>query len=158
MMKQEQQVCCLELAIKLKALGVKQDSQWWWADTRKSWKPCNYINGHEFVPFENNNGAGEIELVYGYEEAVRASSGYNESIPIAAFSGGELGEKLPFDIGTTKVGEDDWYCFQYDSEDGDTIWHELDENFSPEGFNAVTEADSRAKMFIYLFENKLITL
>lgn len=160
------QICGLEHSIRLQQLGVAVDSILWWADTRKGWKAFNCQpakHPHDisiFIAFENDSGAGEIELIYGYDDAVRAINGNNDSKPLPAYTVAELGEILPLDIITTKVlgNECRWLCSQQDSEDGDTIWHEIDPDFSPEGFYADTEANARAKMLIYLLEQDLITI
>ena len=103
-MKLENQVCSLELSKKLKELGVKQESLWWWA----------------------NENLFEKEKV-------------NTTLCSSAFIAAELGEILPdthFNFYKVSIG----YRF--------TI-----ENREPvERF----EANARAKMLIWLIENKKI--
>ena len=123
-MKLEDQVVSLELAKKLRDLGVKQESYFWW-----------YEHGEP-------EWEGEIETFVG-RQIEKASPLF------AAFTTGELGEMLPTNFKSEKVdlghgGKLHWTCWSgdygnpYERED--------------------TEADARAKMLIYLLENKLITL
>ena len=128
-MQLEKQVCSLELAKRLKELGVKQGSLFWWVTT----KPTD-------VAPTTIEWKGDIELI-------------NEKVSLtyitektSAFTVAELSEELPDGYATflTKVrGKLEWMC-----QDGA---EEL-EQF------ADTEADARAKMLIYLIENELVTL
>jgi hypothetical protein len=114
-MKLDEQVCSLELAKKLKELGVKQDSLFWW------------VNGH-----------GRFEL---YDHPTDDES-------ISGFTVAELGAMLPkaFISWTDKVvGNECWLC--------DDRYVSMTTNYTM----ASTEADARAKMLIYLFENKQLT-
>jgi hypothetical protein len=68
---------------------------------------------------------------------------------------------LPPDTPCYKAVGGKYCCFQYDSEDGDTYWHELYEEkglgeYSPEMFYADTEVEAKAEMWLYLKENNLI--
>ena len=69
-MKLEQQVCSLELAKKLKELGVKQESLWWW-------KPFLNAKSEEVKWIISNN-----------------TSSFGK--PISAFTVAELGEMLVY--------------------------------------------------------------
>lgn len=124
-MKLEQQVCSLELAKKLKELGVKQESLFYWYSLINSWRIDNKKS--------------------------------NES-DISAFTVAELGEMLPSQIkymgyvyefvmtkNWTKKG---WYA----------NYEKLENKVRGMIEGVDTEADARAKMLIYLLENKLITL
>lgn len=124
------QVCNLELAKKLKELGVKQESLWYWDfSDYKVYKEIGLINKYD-MEITNNH--------------------------ISAFTCAELGEMLPDEIWTgnqyfiTTYKRNDTYYVSYRYEDdidsGILIITE-----------AKTEADARAKMLIYLLENKLIT-
>jgi hypothetical protein len=59
----------------------------------------------------------------------------------------ELGEMLPWEYSTSSRREKGWYICGERSESGYGISQQ-----------AITEADARAKMLIYLVENKLVTL
>ncbi len=117
-MEIENQVCNLELAKKLKELGFKQDSLWWWDKEKNGLLPHGYF------------GLTVKE---------------NPKRYISAFTVTELGEMLPMGYASWHkyYDKDDWVC-----ESGDENHHQL----------AKTEADCRAKMLIYLIENKKIEI
>lgn len=128
----ENQVVSLELAKKLKKLGVKQESLFWWNELFEM-SVTKYI------------------LNYGRFNRVEAFS---------AFTVAELGEMLPafikhdkrhFKLYVAKNENDEWFI-EYQG------WtSQLLENYELlVQRNAATEADARAKMLIYLLENKLI--
>lgn len=108
-MKLEEQVVSLELAKKLKELGVKQESYWYHA----------------------TSFTGEMRLYHDTEHK-------DDNRAISAFSVAELGEMLPDDVAEYK-------------ESGS--WNVLSEKHI-KGYSG-NEADARAKMLIYLIENKL---
>lgn len=124
-MELEQQVVSLEVAKKLKELGVKQESYFSW-DLRDNtlWRTDSF---------------GKFEL------------------QVCTFTVAELGEILPDAIASWKYtdaddDEDDidiWTCIKYLKHEHSKYEHLV---------NAPTEADCRAKMLIYLLENKLIKL
>lgn len=126
-MKLEEQVCSLELAKQLKTLGVKQESAWYWcADESGSWLRSGVIH--------------QATLVTGTEPEV------------AAFTVAELGEMLPVGFWTLKKS--------VSNEVGDS-WGQLCNWLTHKSklLNSLegnTEADARAKMIIYLLENKII--
>jgi hypothetical protein len=125
----EQQVCSLELATRLRDLGVKQESYFWWYP---------YPGKGDVIvpdPWKKQNGG----LVY-----------------TSAFTVAELGEMLPYRVEQrwltmsrcAPIEKNRWiigYC-KNKIEDVKFVQQEA------------TEADARAKMLIYLLENKLITL
>lgn len=124
-MKLENQVVSLELAKKLKELGVKQESQFMW------WKGAGegYLRPTDWSQFNM-----EPKPMYSTADLRERFS---------AFTVAELGEMLSTtennnQIRDTKVFTQ-WGC---DYETHRTL--------------APTEADVRAKMLIYLLENKLI--
>src|SRR3990167_3436279 len=113
----EQQVTSLELSKKLKELGVKQESLFYWYQAG---------NGHIFVAYRDDSFTKGIA---------------------SAFTASELGEMLPR------------YCevtFKNRAEDRKKIRWNCDGNFNET--EEATEADARAKMLIYLIENKLLNL
>ena len=128
-MKLEDQVVSLGLARKLKKLGVKQESLWYW------WK----------------SKIGKFYLTL--EHAI--PQGYNS---YSAFTTSELGKLLPASLLINNLecslklwcndSGDYWYC-------GYGINGVLEINGSRA--NADTEANARAKMLIYLLEQELKT-
>ena len=115
-MKLEEQVVSLELAKKLKELGVKQESLFYLHQ--------DGIGVPHFHPTEGD---------------------CNWSDCVSAFTVAELGDMLPENTNTFKepVGKREWVCTR--NEPGVML-----------SFHANTEADVRAKMLVYLIENKLI--
>jgi hypothetical protein len=115
-MKLENQVCRFELAKKLKALGVKQESLWWWV-------PCLEGTSTEAYHF-----TGEHYFTGEYKIASDLMSTYlrtktNKS-DYSAFTVAELGEMLPEK--------------RYDDDMWKQIW-EWEEK-------GLTEANARAKV------------
>ncbi len=132
-MKLEDQVCSLELAKKLKELGVKQGSAFWWLEYHDGWK---------LQTTEMN-----------------APKGNPHWLP--AFAVAELGEMLPwqlivgahrYELDLFKNGEvPAHWSVGYTTKD--------EEIYSVLGMNyqfSETEADARANMLIYLLENSLV--
>jgi hypothetical protein len=115
-MELEKQVVSLELAKRLKELGVKQESQFFW-----SYNDTGFAV--EYRAFVKNRNGAELECY-------------------SAFTVAELGEMLPVGY-YSRHGANGYSCGT---------------NKSPQHFTtkADTEADARAKMLVYLLENKLI--
>lgn len=124
----EQQVCSLELAKRLKELGVKQESYFNWCTNgwMSSDPKCKWIIVQR-QEFQN---------------------GY------AAFTVAELGEMLPYRV-VAPSGQP--YFPSYTTKNGDGKWLVSYHQLLP-SIIADTEADARAKMLIYLIENKLVTV
>ena len=118
-MKLEEQVCSLELAKKLKSLGVKQESLFWYTYAPKDKQDGEWI--HVLTSKRNNM----------LEET------------ISAFTVAELGQRLI--IGTNTMWDGQRHKVTFGDEHN--AW----------SVREATEADARAKMLIYLLENKLIT-
>ena len=129
-MKLEQQVCSLELAKKLKELGVKQDSLFWW-----NFMNNGYVKGHqshrmEWRLYERKNGLESV----------------------SAFTVAELGESLPGTFVSSriqsKLRNDYWLCesINFGQRKFDLV----------PVLEAETEADARANMRIYLIEQGLV--
>lgn len=119
----EKHVTSLELSKKLKELGVKQESEFYWSKEGSVFNPIN--------------------------------PKYNMHVLCSAFLASELGEILPenfgdgeylYDIHFAKVLKK-WYATGHDT----TKKHYIH-------FTADTDANARAKMLIYLIEQKLFTL
>lgn len=145
-MELEDQVVSLELSKKLKELGVKQESLWsWWITTDRDDTPTLNRSSSKNCPI-----CGHPRAPYFAE--------------VAAFTVAELGEMLPQEIlvpnkhykarrhllrfGRYSVGPGllPWYIRYVFSK----VTH-----FEQRG---ETEANVRAKMLIYLIENKLISI
>jgi hypothetical protein len=128
-MKLKNQVCSLELARKLKELGVKQESYFWWTfrkATTKSKEPKWMLV----------DGSGTGSEYY------------------SAFTVAEMGERLPIIDGYSPVCSKHpakWQCGYLDNEQRADHMTVLLGKF----FEADTEADARAKTLCYLLENKL---
>lgn len=126
----ENQVVSLELAKKLKELGFKQESLFWWQKFSLSNKPKVFL--------------GQCETLNGLKE-----------YSISAYTVAELGEMLPRSISDKgrcyflrskpEFENNGWAC-QYTTSTGLTLHFE----------EAPIEADARAKMLIYLKENNLL--
>jgi hypothetical protein len=130
-MELKDQVCTIEQAIRLKELGVKQESIWsWYVTTDRDDTPSLNRSGYH-CPM-----CGHPRAPYFAE--------------VAAYTVSELGLMLPNAFNTMQVTSDDgrgniWRG--YDDEDKDCP---MDKEY-------VTEAEARATMLIYLLENYLIT-
>lgn len=153
-MNLENQVTNLELSKKLKELGVKQESLFYWI---KGIEIAEYPEGEDsyeswFQPFEglvtqerakvaiNIKDSGDWE-----EEDIKDVDYYS------AFTVAELGEMLPSGIWFERTKEDNRFrCGQ--TKYLGTV--ELDKSIQ----FGDSEADARAKMLIYLLENHLIKL
>ena len=125
----EQQVCSFELAKKLKELGVKQESLFYWHETARL------------------DGVHVLNQKYS-----------DDKFCFSAFSVAELGEMLPECYFTQHRLNAEWECYQNFTkiiEGTKPLQKEYPENHV--SMFASTEADARAKMLIYLIENNLIT-
>ena len=178
-MKLEEQVVSLELAKRLKELGVKQDDSLF-----------QYVNTEQ----------GGVPWFLGHSQSLRQFDSF-----IAAFTVAEIGEMLPQRIKAEEINhaypipqvknetDEEWealetareklrdafnalewdyddqfddgmpYDIKLDFQDGKNIryWQETDDwecNYSVIEISGDSEADARAKMLIYLIENKLVTL
>lgn len=128
-MELQKQVCSLELARKLKKLGVKKESFWSWVESPS---------------VEELFTVARID-----QESYRGNF-------FRAYSVAELGEMLPsykiaYQIKDVQRKDEDevknqWVAIYLEDETHATF--EYDD----------TEANARAKMLIYLIENKLIDL
>lgn len=135
-MELEQQVVSLELSKKLKELGVPQDSLFYW------WATDIEIDGLTWWEV----GAKEPKR----GKAVRR---LEDRQPVSAFSVAELGEMLPNKIGDgywiiTGKDKDGWFCAYNKPQGGKANYIHL--------VSEETEADARAKMLIWLVENRYL--
>jgi hypothetical protein len=125
----ESQVCSLELAKKLKELGVKQESYFYWA----------------------------IDLMGGAETEVKTAAGATPTDVYSwdfasAFTVAELGEMLKetkFESSAQRNGK--WVVHV-----NTTVFPMYTQDNIANNQLADTEADARAKMLAYLLENHLI--
>lgn len=130
-MKLSNQVVSLSLAQKLKQLGVKQESYFWWVRDMFEDK----------YNLENWRGQYAEDMV-------------NKDTYVSAYSVAELGEMLPGNDGKcyyqTQKGlmGNRWFCIRKRMSDDEQLVE----------FEEKNEADARASMLIYLLENSLINL
>lgn len=137
-MKLEDQVTSLELSKKLKELGVKQKSLFFYAKSPE--------NKFRLYPlFFDPETSEEVKINEKEKE-------------YSAFTASELGELLPYQI------DGAWLWLQKDPpiQGGWAIVYsknvEFDNPLCIERGDGDTEVNVRAKMLIYLLENSLITL
>ena len=128
----EQQVCSLELAKKLKKLGVKQESLFWYTHAPKNRQDGEWIH----------------VLTYGRNNM------RDETIP--AFTVAELGEMLPMEIKNRNGKYDECYF-----ETSRIVFKKWTVAYYKKSTARAfqmgdTEANARAKTLIYLIENGLL--
>lgn len=135
-MKLENQVVRLELAKKLKELGVKQESYFYWEKS-----PFAYDK--KFVIRDNNFCLNPIK--------VRDPKDQNKYPRYSAFTVAELGEMLPNQSLEMSVK-----CYKGNNVYWAEYWKYDRQIYLVGGED--NEADARAKMLIYLIGNNLITV
>jgi hypothetical protein len=141
-MKLSDQVCSLELAKKLKEMGIKQESLFVWEYYDEN---CYAI---KYFPYSINNKMTDIKI-YGIEL-------------YSAFTSSELGEmlpdtipydkhyKLPSKLDICKSHDNRWFVsYSYSSD-----------FYLPPVIASIDdkEADALAKVLIYLIENNLLDI
>lgn len=136
----EKQICGIELAKKLRELGVKQESIFWHWATDVEEDGLTWWTVSEKEP-RRGKKVRELSTPRHYRGKV------------SAFTIAELGEMLPgaFQSGKrpyegASPKEHLYECWPYEPVHGKNIPTQT----------ALTEADARAKMLIYLIENKLV--
>lgn len=141
MLNLEQQVCSIELANKLKELGVKQESLFYWV--------CINFEAFSISTEEEFSTINENKLISGGCECCTCDDYIKEKY--SAFTVAELGELLPYNCISIKIDrksykdkKDFYYCYL----------KEL--GISNETQFDYKESDARAKMLIYLIENGYI--
>lgn len=145
----ESQVCSLELVKKLKELGVKQESLFYYIE-------LPYLMNFNQETKEHTVLETTIELRFRRDIHFAREEIINH---YSAFTVAELGEMLP-DNFTTWVENEKLYR--------DHFFHEIkvkneylieysvnDKPHLSQSFKDINEADARAKMLIYLIENNL---
>ena len=146
-MKLENRVCSLESGKKLKELGIKQDSYLYWV----GWYGYSTETINMTFSVKSNSEIKQIERDYHIEKIC------------SAFTVAELGEMLPRGfysikyVGAPEYIKDKNNKIQWTGGYLNHHWmcgkiYETNEYEQ----SANTEADARAKMLIYLIENKII--
>lgn len=133
----EQKVTSLKISKKLKELGVKQEFE------HGDWAYCGCCNELNLLHDDNDEGnfVGE-DYRHRFDEVKEW---------VRAFTVAELGEMLSETVYN-------WQSTKYDHGEKNGIWFITDYSDELPVQEAKTEADARAKMLIYLLENKLINL
>lgn len=162
----EQQVCSLELATKLKQLGIQQKSLFYWVvgleisvfpeDDEDSYESWFDEEAEEICTSDRAKTAIEIKDSGDWEDERAKSVDY-----YSAFTVAELGEILPARIRNEKTGNLDFLRMHK----GDDSRQDVRDNFTAEyhttfepplcRITADSEANCRAKMLIYLIEHNL---
>jgi len=148
-MKLEDLVCSQEPSLRLKELGVKQESLWWW----------------EVMPDGNGILLSEIDCLkqkINVESAKQATDKYNQvygnqTIFCSAFTVAELGELLPEEIMYQSSSNHlKLYEYRLSGSWGVDYGDRIDATVYR--FFDKKHADARAKMLIYLIEKGLIKI
>lgn len=146
----EKQVCSLELAKRLKELGVPQvTSLFTWVKSLEEDEDCK---GDYKVIILGNAGFKN------YYAAGRDNKEIGEMF--AAFTVAELGKILPLTInkvGLPITGMPWRLCCERYPDSQDWVCSYRSGKLTTSDQWSLSEADARAKMIIYLLENKLIT-
>ena len=136
-MKLEDQVVSLDLAKRLKELGVKQESLFYWKT--------------DATGVNKNSSIGFTELIYKFSPF----NPQNLWERFSAFTVAELGEMLPVKFDTIKRTDLQYWVIENTEDDcescGEPRMRFFDKTI------AATESDARAKMLCYLLENKPIS-
>ena len=138
-MKPEEKVSSLELSKKLKELGVKQESSFYWIENKES---KNVLLAFKtLIGFYTGEGSGFAD------SRIESCNIYS------AFTVSELGEILPMEIKrnyyfeTTRMAFANWLCGYY--KDHKKYYYQV---------LGKTESDARANMLRFLIENNLIKI
>jgi len=137
----KKEVVSLDLAKRLQELNVKNDSLFNWVVLDKN-HPLYEVH-YKTRQQDDLEKLLAGSIIYGRDPYEKSCG---EFIHYPAYTVAELGELLPAKYSMSwKISKPLWYCAEdvYD----DSI-----------SFMAVTEADARAKMLIYLIENNLLKL
>jgi hypothetical protein len=134
-MKLENQVCSLDLSKKLKELGVVQESAFYWCIGGAGEA---HLLGCGLEHYERNGKYGDY---YKAED-------YLDEFKFAAFTVAELGVALPLYIKHSRSDDGTWFS----TATVDSLGFRANSGYDD------TEANARAKMLVYLIENKIITV
>ena len=157
MMTLEQQVVSLDLARKLKELGVKQESAFYWEKQYSGSREGKYdLACYKYwgcYECDTEDGRCSCDL----REIAKTTkydgqSGFDETDAYAAFTVAELGEMLPQAFKVWRDGSIEnpmWKCSQftddYNSANINGLWS-----------HGNTMAEALAKMLIYLIEKGIV--
>lgn len=164
MIQLEKQTCTIEQALKLKELGVKQESLFYWqyGELRYGQIESAFCDDKIMrcsVCYDDLNISGtEIYCQCSKWTATEPMDPWKwggfangKLIPYSAFTCAELGVMLPLHQFTYPQSGGTFTCCDYTVEDG----------IIPSGVTPTcykTEAEARAAMLIHLLESKLITV
>lgn len=129
-MKIENQVVSLDIAKRLKELGVPQESYFHWS----------------FIDFTQQE-TSEWQICIGRQD-INCFSAYTVA---------ELGELLPF-LFKKDDKSFAWNVYPTENKKWESWFEDASYSLVGSKFHADTEANARGLMLIYLLENKLITL
>lgn len=133
-MNNTKHVTSLEISKKLKELGVKQDSEFFWTNVLVNLGEDGILEAEEYVL----TNSGEIQIL-------KNNFGYKGIDIYSAFLSSELGDMLPNNIINYSKDGNQWCCIL-----GKPMPEHTYATF------ADTESDARGKMLIYLIENNLL--
>ena len=162
----DKQVISLELAKKLKELGVKQESVWWWEH--------HIFNGREHRKPDSIILRLEKDTETCDGKRVEFKTDVYQKTYYSAFTVAELGEMLPKTVEKGKllfhlkiyyenlrkwaIQYIFWHCGCSNCSCGTKKSHKEEEEWLlDDSLFADTEANARVKMLIWLIENKKIT-
>jgi hypothetical protein len=159
-MELEEQICGLELAKRLKELGVRQESRFFWGKRNYTGDPTYElflsVNPNPFlhhgisITADRINPHTERPDVFEFED-------YGTDESCSAFTVAELGEMLPWGVQDERHKKYSfWTAPVNDGNEWGCAYEGAHKNLGGFVFVADTEADARAKMLIYLLENNLI--
>lgn len=160
-MELEEQVVSLQLSQKLKELGVKQNSLIYWRDDEYPYLCLPSFGGQAHIPMEAQYSKNSKYL--------------------SAFTVAELGNMLPKSINIKTVDEDkkifswfrlvtgrsliveeqtpyEFWTVNYICDTTNELRNWLFDHFLSPPIYDKNEANARAKMLIWLIENKLVTV
>lgn len=141
-MELEKQVVSLESAKKLKELGCKQKSLFWWFIEKE-------IGKQESKPFVDHYYITSS----GWGEPAR----FHYTKIASAYTVAELGELLPYRL---RLDSNDYWYWQTKLKHGgvEIRWkNSMGDGVLKPIVQEDNESEARAKMLIYLYENKLIS-
>ena len=145
-MKLQDQQVSLELSLQLKEAGYKQEGLWWWVEEEhERFNVCQFLTCKEKVTDskfckKHSNKDDYMLLDRGMAENI---CGENFVAPTVA----ELGEALP-------VGVQSWRRFNNEHKPKEYYKCHYQQGDFRYDCDANTEADARAKMWLYLKKEK----